>query len=545
LGVTVTFANILARRGFGDNDDTKRFLDPKLADLTSPLAMVDRAAAVDRISHAIRVREPMVVFGDYDCDGITSTAILTDVIRQLGGEVEPMLANRFAGGYGLSDIATDAILAKGPKLLITCDCGSSDGARLARLRASGVDAVVIDHHLVPAEALGVHAFLNPRRPDCGFPYKNLASCGLALNLAAGLRAALQPSLDIRAWLDLVAIGTVADVVPLDGDNRALVRAGMRVLENGRRPGLMALSELARINLAQGVTAETIAFEIAPRVNAPGRMGDPRPALDLLLSTSMAEARGIAARVEAARTERRRVQDQILHESLMEIEAKGYAGEAAIVLGRRGWQHGVVGIVAAQIVDRLQRPTVIIGFDEELGRGSVRGPEGISVYELLVESRSALRAFGGHHAAAGVTLELDALERFRELFVDAARTALERSPLPQRDVATADVRLEERETPSAVVRDLAWLEPCGQGNEAPSIGVVDATVERVQCVRGGHLQVDLTVGSVSTLYGFGRSMGVRAAELRTGMRVNAVGTMRRDSFRGNGAIGLFLKGIELA
>ena len=542
LGVTVTFANVLARRGFGDNATTRSFLDPKLASLTPPQDMVDRAAAIDRIVFAIRRRERVTLFGDYDCDGITSVAILTEVLRRLGGQVTPLLANRFVGGYGLNDAAADAVLQAKPSLLITCDCGSSDRARLDRLASHGVEAVVIDHHLVPDEPLGVRAFLNPRRPDCGFSYKNLASCGLSLNLAAGLRAELDPSIDIRAWLDLVAVGTVADVVPLDGDNRALVRAGMRVLERGQRPGLAALAELARTDLSAGVSSETIAFEIAPRLNAPGRLGDPRPALELLLAADLSVARTCAARVEAARNERRSIQDQILAEALLDIEARGDETAPAIVLGRPGWHHGIVGIVAAQIVDRFHKPTVIVGFDGSTGRGSVRGPAGISVYDLLVESRDALAAFGGHHAAAGVTLDLSALDRFREMFVDAARRAFDRMPLPERDAAAADVRLDPADSPAAVVRDLVWLEPCGQGNEAPCFGVEAATVTRARSVRGGHLQVELAVGG-ATLYGFGRSMGRLANELRVGARVSATGTIRRDTFRGNGAVGLYLRAIE--
>ena len=208
------------------------------------------------------------------------------------------VANRFLGGYGFSDPALDRILRGSPSLVVACDCGSSDPRSAGTTWRHGVDAVVIDHHLVPAEPLPARAFLNPRRPDCGFPYKNLASCGLALSLAAGLRAKLDPRLDVRPWLDLVAIGTVADMVPLDGDNRALVRAGMRVLERGQRPGLRALADMARVTLGAGITSESISFDIAPRINAPGRLGDPLDALALLLATDPIQARGYASKVEA-------------------------------------------------------------------------------------------------------------------------------------------------------------------------------------------------------------------------------------------------------
>ena len=303
LGVTITLADVLHRRGRGDDDETRRFLDPRLGQLTPPHEMAGRAAAVDRIARAIRARERIAIFGDYDCDGITSVAILTEVITALGGDIEPLLADRFGGGYGLTDEAASRVLEARPSLLITCDCGSSDHPRLERLRAAGVDVVVIDHHLVPDEPIPVVAFLNPHRPDCPFPYKNLSSCGLALSLAAGLRAVLDSRLDVRRWLDLVAIGTVADVVPLDGDNRVLVRAGMRMIQSSPRPGLRWLASLANVALDAGVTSDTIAFDIAPRLNAPGRLGSARPALDLVMASDATRAREGAAQLEELRTQR--------------------------------------------------------------------------------------------------------------------------------------------------------------------------------------------------------------------------------------------------
>ncbi|MFW5739339.1 MAG: single-stranded-DNA-specific exonuclease RecJ, partial [Myxococcota bacterium] len=422
LRITTTFADLLVRRGYQDDPRTRSFLDPKLAHLTPPQDMADREAAIDRIVRAIRSRERIALFGDYDCDGITSVSILTEVIRRLGGEVMPHVANRFHGGYGLSDPAVDRLLACSPSLVLTCDCGSSDHDRLERLRQCEIDAVVIDHHLVPRERLPATAFLNPRRPDCPFPYKNLASCGLALSLAAGLRAKLSPRMDMRPWLDLVAIGTVADMVPLDGDNRALARAGMRVIEQGQRVGLRALAEVARVTLGPGMTSESISFDIAPRINAPGRLGDARDALGLLLATDPVQARGYAARVEAARNERRRVQEQMLVEAMQEVEERGWSDAPALVVARPGWHPGVVGIVASQLVEHYGRPAVVIGFDGAVGRGSVRGVDGVSVYDLLVASREAPIQFGGHHAAAGVTIEEKVVPKFRDLFMAAAARA---------------------------------------------------------------------------------------------------------------------------
>src|SRR5580658_1726658 len=232
LGLSLTAASVLLARGLRAPAESVRFLDPRLAHLTAPDTMRDRDAAIERIARAVRAKERICVFGDYDADGITAAALLTDVLRTLGAEIAPLLADRFDGGYGLSDRALDRILDVRPSLLITCDCGSTDHERLERARLAGIDVIVIDHHRVPDAPLPAVAFLNPHRPGCPFVYKGLASVGLALSVGAGVRAALGVALDMRRWLDFVAIGTIGDVAPLDGDNRPLVRAGLAVLARG-------------------------------------------------------------------------------------------------------------------------------------------------------------------------------------------------------------------------------------------------------------------------------------------------------------------------
>ncbi len=544
LGVTITLADVLHRRGRGDDDETRRFLDPRLGQLTPPHEMAGRAAAVDRIARAIRARERIAIFGDYDCDGITSVAILTEVITALGGDIEPLLADRFGGGYGLTDEAASRVLEARPSLLITCDCGSSDHPRLERLRAAGVDVVVIDHHLVPDEPIPVVAFLNPHRPDCPFPYKNLSSCGLALSLAAGLRAVLDSRLDVRRWLDLVAIGTVADVVPLDGDNRVLVRAGMRMIQSSPRPGLRWLASLANVALDAGVTSDTIAFDIAPRLNAPGRLGSARPALDLLMASDATRAREGAAQLEELRTQRRQIQARIAAEALEEIEREGFCDDPAIVVGRQGWHPGVVGIVAAQLVERFGRPAVVVAFEGATGRGSARGPAGSRLYDLLSRCKDAPMSFGGHQAAAGVHVGPEALDRFRGLF-NAAVQGMGGGERAEGAARQAEVRLHDGDRAFDVVEDLARLEPCGVTNPSPVMVVPGVTVLRAQAVKGGHLQVKMQTPAGEPLHGFGLSMGERAAEISALARANVLGRLRRDTWRGGNAVAMRVEAVEPA
>jgi len=529
--MTATVADLLLRRGHGDVEQTRKFLDPRLAHLTPPHQMADRALAANRLAHAVRKQEAVAVFGDYDCDGITSAAIITEIIRALGGSAMPFLASRFDGGYGVSAAAVERILASGARVLVTCDCGSSDHENLAALRARGVDVIVIDHHLVPADPLPALAFLNPHRGECAFPYKGLASCGLALSIGAALRAELGVALDLRQWLDLVAIGTIADVAPLDGDNRVLVRAGLAALREARRPGVRALLELAKIDPGTHLTSEDVAFRLAPRLNAPGRLGAPDRALELLLARSPEEAQALSLEIEQLSVSRRALQDRMLAEAIAEIEAQGWDNRAGLVVGREGWNHGIVGIVAGRLAARYQRPVVVVGFEQSRGRGSVRGPMGSRLFDVIAATADVLVRFGGHQAAAGLELTLSRLDEFRERFELACQSAAELGPCCAVDEQTV-ARLAPADEPARVLADLFRLEPCGPTNPAPQLAV-EGSVVSAREVRGGHLKLELDLPGGHRMAGFGVEMGARAAELKG--TVVVFGRLRADRFRGGNAV----------
>jgi len=535
LGISVTVAGWLERSGHFEPESTRRFLNPRLAELTAPDAMLDRKAAAARIARAVRDKQRIVVFGDYDCDGMTSAAIFTEALRALGGNVTPVLASRFEGGYGLSSQALDRVLSHGPELLVTCDCGSSDHASLERLVPLGVDAVVVDHHLVPEQPLPVLAFLNPHRPGCGFPYKGLASCGLALSMLAAVRAELGRALDLRPLLDLVAIGTIADVAPLDGDNRALVRAGLKVLSEARRPGVRALLELANIDPGTSLTAEDVAFRIAPRLNAPGRLGAPDLAVELLLAPTLDIAHALAAEIEQRQVERRAVQERMLEEALAEVEREGYRERPALVLGREGWNHGIVGIVAGRLASALQKPVVVIGFEQGIGRGSVRGPKGARLHDAVSACSPLLRRFGGHQAAAGLEVTFEQLAALRQAF----ETACAAQPSVDAVDDFPRVRLAAGDALFKVLSDLAELEPCGESNPAPSLALVGRVVSARE-VTGGHLKLELQLENGDRLSAFGIGLGARAASLSGSVAVS--GKLRPDRYRGGNAIELKLDKI---
>jgi single-stranded-DNA-specific exonuclease len=538
LGKTLTVCDWLAQRGFSEPTKIERFLNPKLAELTLPDAMRDRAAAAERLGRAIRAQEHIVVFGDYDCDGMTATAILTEILRALGGKVTPLLASRFDGGYGLSQAALRRVLAASPSVVVTCDCGSSDHESLRVLREHGVDCIVVDHHLVPEEPLPVLAFLNPNRPDCGFAYKGLASCGLVLSLGAALRTALNQKLDIRQWLDLVAVGTIADVAPLDGDNRALVRAGLRALSEAKRPGLCALMQLAKLEAGAALSSEDIAFRLAPRLNAPGRLGAPDAALELMLARDANQAELLAAQLEQASVERKAQQEQMVNDALAEIEREGYAERRAIVLGREGWNHGIVGIVAGRLSERYRRPVVVFGFHQGQGRGSVRGPSGARLHDALSLCASTVVRFGGHQAAAGVEVEFSRLAEFRAAFEAAVLSTTKPESCVSQTLENA-LWLAPNDDPSRVFNELSELEPCGLRNPSPSL-LVEAKLVAAREVTGGHLKLELEVARGKRLSGFGVNLGERATSL--GERVLVGGRLRRDRYRGGDAVELFVERI---
>lgn len=542
LELSPALAQVLLHRGFHDTAVAREFLLPQLAGLTAPDAMLDRSLAADRLARAIRRRERIAVFGDYDVDGTTSCAILAGILEQLGGVVHASVGNRWEGGYGLSDAALDRILQTGPSVLVTCDCGSSDHDRIARAAKLGIDVIVVDHHLVPEQELPALAFLNPHRPECGYEYKGLASAGLVLVLGAAIRAALGVKLDIRDWLDLVALGTIADVAPLDGDNRRLVRAGLARLASDRaRPGIIALRELARLRTGantRAISAVDVAFRMTPRLNAAGRMGDPAITLELLRARELTQARQIAARVEQLNDERKATERHVTERALAQVqEYYGAAPSCGVVLAGPDFHRGVVGISAARVVDRFGVPAVVIGVDGELapvGHGSARAPDDFPLFDAISRCASVLERFGGHQAAAGVTVRADRIEQFRELFAqatrDLAREAFE-SPTP-----IADVALDPSVFELPAASDLVRLEPVGQANAEPVFLVPEARVVECGIVKDAHLKLQLRIGSRS-LSAFGYDMGERQFE--PGTLLHVLGHLRIDNWNGREEVELRL------
>lgn len=521
-------AKILVSRGLAESARAARFLEPRLADLRPPEGMADLGKALDRIVAALGAGETIGVFGDYDVDGVTTAAVLATTLRAFGGKVIPRCASRDAGyGLGPDDVARFG--ADGCTVLITGDCGTSDHEALRAARAAGIDALVIDHHQIPEGATEAFALINPRRADDAFPFKGLASCGVAFYLAAALRSRLretQPALaaafDPRELLDLVALGTIADVVPLVDENRILVTHGLRTLTARKRPGVAALAEVAQL-AEKPLGAHEVGFRLAPRLNAAGRLGEAQLALDLLLAPDAATAARLAAELDERNTERQRIQE------LVWVEAQAAAAEhdmaPAIVVGGEGWHPGVVGIIAARLVDKFSRPAVVVGFKGGEGRGSARTVAGFDLFAALSRSAEHLTRFGGHAAAAGMSVTAAALDGFRAAFSAAIATqAAGRIAGPTRVDAVVD--LGDLDVPFA--EELGRLAPFGAANAEPVFALTGLTAHATRQVGQGHLQLTLgRGGAVAEAIAF----GMADRDPGSGAALDLLATAELDTYRG--------------
>lgn len=549
LGVLPVTARVLAARGLADRAQAEAFLRPQLASLRQPGSLAGFPELVARLRLAVERGECIGVFGDYDVDGITTTALLTLFLRDVGAIVLPRVASR-ARGYGFGELDAAEFCDAGARLIVTCDTGTSDLAAIAVARARGIDVVVIDHHRVPDSAEHpAYALLNPHRPDSLHPYRGYASVGLGFLVAAATRTALReagwfatrPEPEVRALLDLVAVGTIADLAPLTEENRTLVKAGLVELAARRRPGLAALVRRAEVDPARRLDEIDVGWRIAPRMNAPGRLGDATPALELLLARDETSADRFAAQCDDANHRRRTLQERVLEEARADV---GPTPGAAIVVARRGWPAGVVGIVAAKLAEEHRRPAAVIAIDEMTGegRGSIRSFDGIDVYLALCAASTELIRHGGHAQAAGLSVAEERVPAFRDAFVAAVAAAprVESRGL-ECDAVVSLGELEER-----VAVELAALGPFGQKNDAPVLLVRGARVRTAKTVGqgGAHLKLTLECEATRTscsaiAFGFG------ADAPRTGASIDVAFQPEVNEFRGVRRVELKVRALRSA
>ncbi len=531
LRVRVATARCLVGRGVTEPRDAQGFIDPRLAALRPPTGLAGMSRAVGRIADAVIAGQRIGVFGDYDVDGVTTAALLTAFLRSVGATVEVAVARRDAG-YGFTPAAAADFAARGCEVIVTGDCGTSDLEALAVAAAHRTDVIVVDHHTVPAagDAHPALALVNPHRADSTFPFRSMASVGLAFYVAAAVRTELRDRRyfersversgrtepDVRELLDLVALGTIADLVPLASENRILTALGLRRLQSRARPGIAALLAAAGVSEEREVDARTVAWKLAPRINAPGRLGAAMPSLELLLADAGSAAERAQA-LEAANTERRAIQERVMAEAI-ELLGDRDPGPAVVIAGQ-GWPSGVVGIVAAKLVDRYQRPAFVVGIDAEtgIGRGSARTAGGVNLYRALSEAAPWLDRYGGHAAAAGFTVRRESVAALGEsLGAACARLAAGSGPVATGREVDAEVRLADVD--ERLAEELAGLGPFGQDNPSPVLVTRNVRVSAARRVGdGSHLKLTLEDDRSTTRTAIGFQLGDR--EVDVGARVD--------------------------
>lgn len=520
---------LLASRGFGEPDHAKAYLRPRLEHLHDPNCLADLERAVERIVLALRENQRILVHGDYDVDGICSTTLMTRTLNTLGGNAVPFIPRRLQDGYDLGEAGVRAAKQCGAKLVITCDCGTSAHAPIAELQASGIDVIVTDHHLPGGPLPPAYAVLNPKRPDCPSVDKDLAAVGVAFKLALALTRAVGGNDGaVYAMLDLVALATIADVAPLRGENRVLVRYGLKLLNDPQRPGVRAMIRAAGLD-RKSLTAGRVGFILAPRLNAAGRLGSALRGVELMMSSSDEEANPIARELEELNARRQEIDRATLETARARVLEMDLPSTFGIALAGDGWHPGVIGIVASRIVEEFGRPTMLIALEGEQGKGSGRS---ISVFDLhgaLTECRDLLQRFGGHRSAAGITIARDRVDEFAARFNAVAASRLtEEDLVPELRV---DLELPLSEANAELETLLRYMEPCGIGNPSPllvSRGVVVAAPPRV--VGKDGLKVVFS-DDTRSLVMIGWGMGPRARELDVGTHVDVAYRLERDDWNG--------------
>ncbi|MEI8062739.1 MAG: single-stranded-DNA-specific exonuclease RecJ [Verrucomicrobiota bacterium] len=545
LNLPVSLAQVLVNRGYRDEVAARRFLQPQLRQLTDPFILPDMVPAVERILTAIRQHEHIVIYGDYDVDGVTASALLVNVLRAAGAFVENFLPHRLTEGYGLSVAGLARCCEKfQPQLLIAVDCGTSSVAEIAGLNAQGIDVIVLDHHEPPAELSACVALVNPKRvgqasclsskapPNRQDAYSTpFASVGVAFKLAHAILKQdqqLAGKIDLRDQLDLVALGTIADLVPLTGENRILVKAGLARLAATKKVGLRALMDVAGVTGA--VTQVHVGFRLGPRLNAAGRLDDAMAALELLLTDNASRAAELAGLLDRHNADRQQLEERIVREAM--TQARERADDRVLVLANPDWHPGVIGIVASKVAQQFYRPTVVIGAD---GKGSCRSITGFSIVSALAVCAELLVRYGGHEMAAGLSVAPENIPMLRRRLNEQA------SALPG-PVVRVDAVVQLAELDGAFFTSLEQFEPCGSDNPRPVFAVTGVQLHGVAKVVGQkHLKFAVISGAATAAAIW---WGQAAVELPAG-ELDVAFVPELNEFRGTTTVQLNVRDVRPA
>lgn len=540
-GVPFFLAMLMNIRGLDDAAHLREFLGEG-EPLSDPFLLKDMDKAAARITRAVDNMEKIAVYGDYDADGVTSTAMLYSYLETRGADVIFYIPQREGEGYGMNMGAVEYLKEQGVSLIVTVDNGISSVQEVARANELGIDVVVTDHHRPQAILPDAVAVVDAYRPDDTSPYKHFSGVGIAFKLLMALEDGAGDVEDLlEAYSDLAAIGTIGDIVPLTGENRTLIRAGLERLSQSDRPGVQALLENAGI-AGKALTSTNVAFTLVPRINATGRMGAPERAVRLLISGYEEEAEVLSEEICADNEERRRVEAEIAEAAFADIEAKGYMKDRVVVVDGENWHHGVIGIVASRVTERCGKPCMIISRGETEAKGSGRSIEGFSLFEAICACGDLLLKFGGHPMAAGITLKPENIEAFRKRI---NQYAAEHFPQMPTQTVTLDCKLNPAALSVSMAQSLTQLEPFGNGNPQPVFGLFNMELSNVTPVGGGgHLRLTLEKnGAVITAMRF----NTKPEELpyHIGDKIDLAVQLEAREFRGQPSLTVIVRDMKFA
>jgi single-stranded-DNA-specific exonuclease len=542
-GISPALAQILINREIKTPEEVRAFMSPGMDTMCDPFEVEGIPALVETILGAKGKGLRLFVHGDYDADGLTATAIMVGALRLLGMEVDYYIPNRFSTGYGFHPHAVDRAKEFGAGLIITVDCGITSFEAADAAKASGIDLIITDHHEPAASDTGnasgsalpeALAIINPKLSALDTTFAGLSGAGIALKAVQAL-AMKDNSIDPREYIALAALGTLADSVPLTGENRIIVREGLPIIDNSQMPGLVALKEVAGLT-SRSINARLATFTLVPRINAAGRLGDASEVVELMLTDSPRRSEEIAKSLQSKNSERQKQEEEVLAEALKVIEKEGYG--PAIVLAGEGWSEGVVGIVASRLVDLYERPSFVLSIKDGVAKGSARSVQGFDVHAALAEARPHLIGFGGHKQAAGLRLRASELEAFRKKMEAVAASHMEEFT-PVLDI---DAEVDLKDVTYSLVNELDALEPFGYGNPEPVLGSRDLEVINPRVVGNNHLKVKLRRGNCAH-DAIGWGMGELLDLVESAGRVDAAFAATINDWNGSRLVQLSLKGLR--
>lgn len=540
-GVSELLAVILANRGYSDAEAIKKFLYPNISELHPPFLLRDMEKAAARIHEEIRNNGKILIYGDYDVDGITSTSILYDYLKNIGAQVEYYIPDRFEEGYGLNINALTNLCTNKPSLIITVDNGIAAVEEVRYINSLGIDVIITDHHECQDELPTAFAIINPKRPDCGYPFKFLAGVGVVFKLIQALSIVIGNNPDAAfKYLDLVCIGTIADIVPLVNENRVLVKYGLEAAANTGNPGVKALCKAAGV---KEVNTWAIGYALSPRINAAGRLGEAARAVELFTAQDTVRANKIAEELNQENKNRQEIESRLVEQVLEKISNEQREQDSILVVHGENWHHGVIGIAAARITERFYKPCILISFEGDIGRGSGRSIEGFNLFDGLTQCSQLLEKYGGHELAGGLTIRREKIEEFQKEINKAAKCSIGQTQLLR--VVNVDFGIAHEQLNMTSVSELKLLEPYGPGNPTPLFCLESLEIEGIRGVGDNkHLKLSLT-GQGFKLEAIGFRMGDLQKELSTGDYIDTVFAAEINQYSGRKTIQLNIKDLRLS